>query len=114
VGAEILKAFAALLGILGLIFLLAYGFRRFGLARGSFDKGAPGWKVLGVKSLAPGKQVYVLEIGTRTLLIGSTDKMITPLMEIKDDEDQELIKQAVAGGKPVLPSFKDFLRRAEQ
>jgi flagellar biogenesis protein FliO len=114
VNAEILKTFAALIGILGLILLMAWGFRRLGFARGTFDKGAAGWRILGVKALSPGKQIFIVEVGKSTLLIGSTDKMLTPLMEISDKEDQDLIRAAVAGSKPQMPNFKDFLRKAQQ
>jgi flagellar biosynthetic protein FliO len=114
VGVEVIKTFAALLGILGLILLLAWSFRRFGLAKGGFDRGVPGWKLLGVKSLAPGKQIYIIEVGKKLLLVGSTDKMMTPLMEIDDAESAKLVSEAVAGNKTQLPSFKDFLRRAEK
>jgi flagellar biosynthetic protein FliO len=113
-GVEILKTFAALIGILGLILLLAWSFRRFGLAKGGFDKGAPGWKLLGVKALAPGKQIYIIEVGKKLLLVGSTDKTIAPLMEIDDEENIELVSNAVTGSKAPLPTFRDFLRRAER
>ena len=113
-GLEVVKTFAVLIGILGLILLLAWGFRRLGFAKGSFDKGAPGWKVLGVKVLAPGKQIFIVEVGTKTLLIGSTEKMMTPLMELTDDEDRDLLHEALSGSTKSLPSFKDFLRRAER
>ena len=112
--AEILKTFAALIGILGLILLLAWGFRRMGFARGTFDKGTTGWRVLGVKALSPGKQIYIVEVGRRTLLIGATDKMLTSLMEISEKEDQDMIRTAIAGNKPQLPNFMDFLRKAQQ
>jgi flagellar biogenesis protein FliO len=114
VTAEILKTFAALIGILGLILLMAWGFRRMGFARGTFDKGADGWRVLGVKALSPGKQIYIVEVGRRTLLIGATDKMLTSLMEISDKEDREMIHIAVAGSKPQMPNFMDFLRKAQK
>ncbi|RQV98025.1 hypothetical protein EH220_04055 [bacterium] len=113
-GVEVIKTFAALIGILGLILLMAWGFRRMGLAKGGFEKGVRGWKLLGVKTLAPGKQIYIIEVGNKLLLVGSTDKMMTPLMEIEDFENMDLIAEAVSGSKSPLPSFKDFLRRAER
>ena len=85
-----------------------------GLAKGGFDKGVPGWKLLGVKALAPGKQIFIIEVGKKMLLVGLTDKMMTPLMEIDDSENMYLITEAVAGSKAQLPNFKDFLRRAEK
>ena len=112
-GLELIKTFAALIGIIGMILLLAWIFRRLGLSRGSFDKGAPGWKVIGVKVLAPGKQIFVVEVGSRTLLIGATDKMMTPLMEIADEKEREIIGKAISGNTGQLPSFKDFLKRAQ-
>lgn len=113
-GVEVIKTFAALIGILGLILLLAWSFRKLGLARGGLDKGVPGWNLLGVKSIAPGKQIYIIEVGKKLLLVGSTDKMMTPLMEVSDKENVDLITTAVSGSKVAIPSFKDFLRRAEK
>ena len=112
--AEVLKTFAALIGILGLILLMAWGFRRLGFARGTFDKGSAGWRVLGVKALSPGKHIYIVEVGKRTLLIGSTDKTISPLMEISDQEERDLVRTAVTGSKAQPPNFMDFLRKAQK
>ncbi|MBI5058317.1 flagellar biosynthetic protein FliO [candidate division KSB1 bacterium] len=108
---EMLKSAAALALILGMIFLLAYLAKRFNALRGRSGQGVHGWRILGVKSLGPRKQVFIVEAGTRILLIGSTDKMMTTLAEIHGDEERAALLGAVEAERPAVASFSDLLKK---
>lgn len=110
-GLDVVKTFAALALVLGLIFVLAWAYRRYMPTGVAGVKDRKGWRLLGVRVLAPGKQVFVLEVGSKLLLIGTADKQITPLMEVSDKGDCELIEDALAS-KPPVP-FSEFLKRAK-
>jgi flagellar biosynthetic protein FliO len=110
---ELLKTLAVLTLVLGLIFLLAYGAKRFGLQREQPGAGTGGWRILAVKSLGPRRQVFMVEVGARIVLVGVTDKMMTPLTEITDDAERQLVIAGVT--KPAQSSnmFAQFLKKAE-
>jgi len=109
---EILKTIAALAGILGLILGLAYLLRRLNLNGRFGESGVEGWRVLGIKSLGPKRQIYILEVGSSVLLVGATDRNLTPLMEIRDPAERQIVTDAVSR-KPRGTNFRDFLKRAE-
>jgi flagellar biogenesis protein FliO len=109
---QMLKTLAVLCGVLGLIFALAFVLKKLKLTRNSGENGTPGWRVAGVRMLAPRKHVYILEVGTKLLLVGTTDKTMSALMEVSDPAEREMILSAISH-KRVLSSFKDFLHRAE-
>ena len=110
---QVLKTLAALTGILGLILGLAYFIRRFNLGGATGEGNGAGLRVLAVKMLGPKRQIYILEVGTRLLLIGATDRTMTALMEIQDPNEREAILEAVSKKSRTLPSFRDFLKRAQ-
>jgi len=110
---QLLKTLAALTGILGLIFGLAYLLKRFNLAGPRADTGTEGWRVLGIRSLGPKRHVYVLEVGTHVLLVGTTDRMMSTLMEISDPAERDKLLAALTKPKRTIVSFQDILRRAE-
>ena len=110
---EVVKMFAVLIGVLGLILLLAYAMRKLGLGGRGSDSGSEGWRVLGVKMLGPKRQIYVLEVGTRILLIGVTDRTMNALMQVDDAKDREMITAALSRKRRPLSSFQDILKRAE-
>jgi flagellar biosynthetic protein FliO len=110
---QLLKTIAALSGILGLIFGLAYFIKRFNLAGPRADSGTDGWRVLGIRALGPKKHVYVLEVGSHILLVGTSDHHIAKLMEIADPAEREKLLSALTAPKRTMPSFHDILRRAE-
>lgn len=109
---ELLKTLSVLALVLGLIFLLAYVGKRFGLRRQQGGQNEGGWRVLAVKSLGARRQVFIVEVGSRLLLVGVTDKMMTPLMEISDEKERNTIVESVekSGQNNV---FAAFLKRAE-
>ena len=108
---SILKTIAVLLGVLGLIFLLAYLARRLGLSRFRGGRGETGLEIIGVRTLGPRRQVVVLKVGQTILLVGATDKSLTPLMEIRDTDEQEKILQGFERSSPL--SFKGILAKLE-
>ncbi|HEY3295756.1 MAG TPA: flagellar biosynthetic protein FliO [bacterium] len=110
---QLLKTIAALAGILGLIFGLAYLVKRFNLAGPRADGGTEGWRLLGIRALGPKRQVYVLEVGSHVLLIGTTDRTMSTLMEISDPAEKEKLIGALTKPKRTITSFQDLLRRAE-
>jgi flagellar biosynthetic protein FliO len=110
---EFLKTMAVLALVLGLIFGLAYLARKFKLGGTLSDNSTPGWRVLGTKMLGPKRQIVIMEVGTKLLLIGMTDKAMTPLMELDNQADKDLVVAATSKRKLGGPKFQDFLRRAE-
>ncbi len=110
---QLLKTIAALAGILGVIFALAYLVRRFNLAGTRAESGSEGWRVLGIRALGPKKHVYLLEVGTHILLIGSSDHTLSTLAEISDPAEREKLVAALNKPKRSVQSFQDILRRAE-
>ncbi|MCB9365980.1 MAG: flagellar biosynthetic protein FliO [Calditrichaeota bacterium] len=108
---DILKTFAALAIVLGLIFLLAWAYKKFLPAGQIGVKDQEGWRLLGTRVLSHGKQVFVLEVGKKLLLIGATDKTMSALMEVHDEADRIAITNALAN-KPTT-SFAELLRRSK-
>ena len=108
---SILKTVAVLLGVLGLIFLLAYLARRFGFSRFQGGSGESGLEVVGMRSLGPRRQVIVLKIGETILVVGATEKSLTPLMEIRNADEQEKILKSFK--KPSSNSFRGILAKLE-
>jgi flagellar biosynthetic protein FliO len=110
---QLLKTLAVLSGVLGLIFGLAYVLKKFNLAGPRADSGVDGWRLLGTRSLGPKRHVYVMEVGSRILLIGVTDRMMTTLADITDAAEREKLTEALSKRKPMAAGFQDFLRKAE-
>jgi flagellar biosynthetic protein FliO len=108
---ELLKSGAALALVLALIFVLAYLARRVQARRSGGVQAVNGWRILGVKSLGPRKQVFIVEVGSRILLVGATDRMMTTLAEIKDDAERQLLLGAVEKKPVAIPSFSDLLKK---
>jgi flagellar biosynthetic protein FliO len=110
---QLLKTIAALSGVLAVIFGLAYLVKRFNLAGPRADGGTDGWRILGIRALGPKRQIYLLEVGTHILLVGSTDKTMTTLMEVSEPAEREKLMDALNKPKRAVHNFQDFLRRAE-
>ena len=108
---SIFKTVAVLLGVLGLIFLLAYLARRFGLSRFHSGSAESGLEVVGMRSLGPRRQVIVMKVGETLLVVGATEKSLTPLMEIRDTDEQEKILKGFRKSPPI--SFRGILAKLE-
>lgn len=110
---QLLKTIAVLAAVLALIFALAYLLRKLKLTGRLGEAGNEGWRVLAVKHLGPRRQVFVLEVGSRLLLIGVTDRSMTPLMDITEPADCDALREALGRKKHSVPSFQEFLRKAD-
>ncbi len=75
---------------LGLVSALAWAFTRF-LAR-RFPATPPGFPVrlLAQVGLGPKRQIGLLRVGRRTLVVGITDGFIGTLAELDEEEAQEI------------------------
>lgn len=111
---QLLQTIAVLSAVLALIFLLAYVLRRLKLTGQMGEMGNEGWRILSVKHLGPRRQIFVMEVGKRILLIGVTDRTMNSLMEISDPTECETLREAVGRKKRTAAGFRDFLHRAEQ
>lgn len=109
-GVDVLKTFAALAFVLGLIFVLAWAYRKYLPTGSPVGREQEGWRMLGSRVLGPGRQIIVLEVGSKLLLVGMSKENMTALMEIESDSDRKLVSDALAS-KPG-PSFSDILKRA--
>jgi flagellar biogenesis protein FliO len=110
---QLLKTFAVLAAVLALILALAYVLRRLKVTGTLGDVHGEGWRILAVKHLGPRRQIFVLEVGTKLLLVGVTDRAMTPLMEISDAADRDAVRDALGHSKRTVPSFHDLLRKAQ-
>lgn len=110
-GVDVFKTFVALVFVLGLIFILAWAYRKYLPAGSPTGRDQNGWRVLGSKMLGPGRQVMVLEVGRKLLVIGLSKETISPLMEVDGEEDIKLVTDAL-GSKPSA-SFADILKRTK-
>jgi len=110
-GLDLVRTFAALAFVLGLIFVLAWAYKKYMPAGQLGLRDQEGWRMLGTRALGPGRQIYVLEVGRKLLLVGATDKSIGPLMEIDDEQECSMVKNALSN-KPTV-SFADVLRRSK-
>jgi len=96
--------------VLVAVCVLAWGVIKFGLRRlyPSARAGAGGGpiKVLARLPLEPRQTLYIVEVGGKTLLVGSGDRPVNVIAEL----DADAVTEAVAAA-PRPRSFADVLRR---
>ncbi len=124
----VLKAFGTLLAAVGAIALILFFLKKYAAGHKSGVNG-PGLKVVGKLSLQPKNQIFIVEAGSRTLLIGVSEKGITLLADLTKDRqrraelenlaDEAARKIMSAGANPKSEkelrdalSFKSFLKSA--
>jgi flagellar biosynthetic protein FliO len=110
---QVLKMVAALAAVLSLIFILMWLAKKLNLARALGEGGQRGWRVLSSRALGPRRQVYLLEVGSKLLVIGATEKSLTTLTEVHDPAERDLILSALENKKRASNRFDDFLRKAQ-
>jgi len=90
---SLLKMSSALLLVLGIILLVAYGAKRFLRSRFSTWKRESPVQVLSTTYLGPKKEVSVIEVGQEYLLVGVTPNQISLLAHLKQNPFQALKSQ---------------------
>jgi flagellar biosynthetic protein FliO len=110
---QLLKTIAVLAAVLAMIFALAYVLRKLKLTGRLGEAGNEGWRVLAVKHLGPRRQIFILEVGARLLLLGVTDRSMTPLLDLTDPAECDALRDALGRKKRAVPTFQDFLRKAD-
>jgi flagellar biosynthetic protein FliO len=95
--------------VLVAVCVLAWVVLKFGLRRlypGAKTGGAGPIKVVARLPLEPRQTLYIVEVGGKTMLLGSGDRPVSLLTEL----DAEAVERAVAAA-PQPRSFADVLRR---
>ena len=92
-----MKMFSMLALVLGVIFLLFFGFKKFVLKNTVFGGGEKLVNVLGSGFLGPKKNIVLVEVAGEVLVLGMSQDHIALLTSITDQEKIEEIK--LAGGK---------------
>ena len=110
-GLDLIKTFGALAFVIGLIFVLAWTYKRYLPAGQIGAKEQDGWRLLGTRALGPGRQIFVLEVGRKLLIVGAAEKSLTQLMIVDDETDRKQITDALSS-KP-SPSFAELLKRSK-
>ena len=86
--------------VLGLMFLLFYGFKKVVLKNTVFGEGEKLIQVLGTGFIAPKKNIALVEVAGEILVLGVSNDNISLLSNIQDEERIEKIKKAGQGGGP--------------
>ena len=92
-----MKMFSMLALVLGVIFLLFFGFKKFVLKNTVFGGGEKLVNVLGTGFLGPKKNIVLVEVAGEVLVLGMSQDHIALLTSITDPEKIEEIKSV--GGK---------------
>lgn len=109
---EVLMAFVSLLGVIGLIFLTYFGTRwmskkfHIGGFNGSAGKGI---KVIECTGITPDKQLMIVSVGKKHMLLGITSTSISKICDL-DDGDLEVFQ--VSPIKETESSFLNNLKKA--
>jgi flagellar biogenesis protein FliO len=89
-GGIILKTFGAMLIIVGLIFFVAWGLKKFGYGNKASSKAdAPELAIVSTVTVGSGRTISSIKFGNRVLLVGSTPQSFTLLADGADAFDGE-------------------------
>ncbi len=108
-----MKMFSMLALVLGLIFLLFFGFKKFVLKNTVFGGGEKLVNVLGSGFLGPKKNIVLVEVAGEVLVLGMSQDHIALLTSITDAEKIEEIKAAGDKGGSGL-SWNQITRTSDQ
>jgi flagellar protein FliO/FliZ len=100
-GLKMISMFAV---VLGLMFLIFFGFKKYVLKNTAFGGGNKLVNVLGTWFLGPKKNIALVEVAGEVLVLGMSQENITLLSSIIDEEKIEEIKSASGKGKIRLGS----------
>ena len=110
----IFRAMASLAIVLAIMFILLHLLKKSGLARHAIRPGSL-IRVLDLRSLAPRKQVAVLEVAGEYIVVGIAEQQITLLHTLTDNELLRRSSARAAEEPPALPpSLAAFLQQAGQ
>jgi flagellar protein FliO/FliZ len=98
-GLKMVSMFAV---VLGLMFLIFFGFKKYVLKNTAFGGGNKLVNVLGTWFLGPKKNIALVEVAGEVLVLGMSQDNITLLSSIIDEEKIEEIKNASGKGKSGL------------
>ena len=98
-GLKMISMFAV---VLGLMFLIFFGFKKYVLKNTAFGGGNKLVSVLGTWFLGPKKNIVLVEVAGEVLVLGISQDHITLLSSITDEEKIEEIKNAGGKGKKGL------------
>jgi flagellar protein FliO/FliZ len=98
-GMKMISMFAL---VLGLMFLIFFGFKKYVLKNTAFGGGNKLVNVLGTWFLGPKKNIALVEVAGEVLVLGMSQDNITLLSSITDEEKIEEIKNAGGKGKSGL------------
>jgi flagellar protein FliO/FliZ len=108
-----MKMFSMLALVLGVIFLLFFGFKKFVLKNTVFGGGEKLVNVLGTGFLGPKKNIVLVEVAGEVLVLGMSQDHIALLTSITDPEKIEEIKSAGSKGGSGL-NWNQANRRSEK
>ncbi|TAK25341.1 MAG: hypothetical protein EPO26_02905 [Chloroflexota bacterium] len=99
--------------VIGLIYLTMWALRRYvagprARARAGGGAGLGRINVLDSVALGPGRNIYLLSVAQRVLVVGATSSSLATLGEISDPADVEALRLAPPATEP--PDFADQLR----
>ena len=98
-GMKMISMFAV---VLGLMFLIFFGFKKYVLKNTAFGGGNKLVNVLGTWFLGPKKNIALVEVAGEILVLGMSQDNITLLSSIIDEEKIEEIKNTSGKGKSCL------------
>ncbi len=98
-GMKMISMFAV---VLGLMFLIFFGFKKYVLKNTAFGGGNKLVNVLGTWFLGPKKNIALVEVAGEVLVLGMSQDNITLLSSIIDEEKIEEIKNSSGKGKSGL------------
>ncbi len=104
----------ALVAVLGLIFLLRFGIRKF--APGVVGRTSRGIRVVARTYLGAKQQVIVLQVGRRMLVVGDTGQNLNTLCEITDPDEAATLLAQIQGNtaESSKESFTQAMGRASE
>lgn len=106
---EVFTVVCALLGIIGLMFLAFYASRWLNrhFNGGSFGGSRKMIKIIECTGVAPDKQLMIVEVGNKRMLIGVTPNSVNKICDL--DEDDILLYEN-SDTVPAVPAESGFMR----
>ncbi|MCI5905655.1 MAG: flagellar biosynthetic protein FliO [Oscillospiraceae bacterium] len=108
---DILMVICALLGVIGLIFLTYYATKWLNKKfRSTGWNGAQnGIKIIECMGIAQDKQLLVVKVGRKTMLLGVTPNSVSRLADLDEDDIAAMTADAPMGGGSFMESLKSVI-----